>query len=739
MKKKLQVKAPAKEKPAAKAKPKPKAKAPAKIESKPKPKPEPKLSVKLKTKPETKAEIKVELKKPELKPLVAKPETKPSLKPQAKPVVTPTVPPLVKPAIKPEAKPPVKPVPAAPVKPPVKAALKPPVETEVKPKVEPLEPKEAAPKVEPAPEAKELIPIQLQMPLTVKELALKLTLKPNDLIKQLMQIKILATINQLLEEETVVAIAKSFGYAVERVPDLSDALLELHQQKDSPTELIHRAPVVTMMGHVDHGKTSLLDTIRKTKVAAGEHGGITQHIGAYEVVVNNKKITFLDTPGHEAFTAMRARGANATDIVVLVVAANDGVMPQTIEAIDHARAAEVPIVVAVNKCDLPTINLAKVKAQLAQRELATEDMGGKTIAVQVSAKTGAGIDNLLEMILLEAEMLELKANPKRPAQGVVIESRLSRGTGPTATVLIQNGTLRVGDILICGDYYAKVRSMTNDRLEQIKEAYPSDPVEISGLTGVPEAGETFYVVDDEKKARDFSLRRIEEKRLKEARPSGHVSLEDLYKQVREGKIKELKMIVKADVQGSLEALLAALQKLTTKDVTIRTIHSGVGNINVSDVMLATASNALIVGFHVGVEPRAKELAEKEKVDIHLYTIIYDITEDIKSALEGMLEPQIKEKFLGKAQVRQVFKITKVGNIAGCIVLGGKIFREKMGKVLRGEEEIYRGKITSLKHFKDEAKEVPAGSECGIGFDNFKDIRAADIIECFEIEKIARRL
>jgi len=631
--------------------------------------------------------------------------------------------------------------PKAKVKPKAKPKTKP------KPKAVPVKakiPQEVqAPKVTPTPAAeppeKELKKLQVKIPLTVKELAIKLSIKPNELIKKLMQLKIMATINQLLDEGILNKVVGEFGFSLERLPNLEEELLATHQQKDKKEDLVPRGPVVTFMGHVDHGKTSLLDLIRKTRVAAREAGGITQHIGAYEVSVNDKKITFLDTPGHEAFTAMRARGAHATDIVVLVVAADDGIMPQTIEAIDHARAAEVPIVVAVNKCDLPNINVAKVKTQLAQRNLLPEDMGGKTITVNVSAKTGEGIDELLEMILLEAEILELKANPKRSASGVVVEGKLSRGTGSTVTILVQNGTLRISDVLICGDYYGRIKSMVNDSGVHVKEAGPADPVEVSGLSGVPEAGETFYVAEDEKKARDFSFRRLEEKRLKGSAALSHISLEDLYQQIKEGKIKELNIIVKADVQGSLEALIQSLQKLGTKDVAIKVIHSGVGNVNISDVMLAAASNAIVLGFHLNVESRAKTLAEKEKVDILLYNIIYEATADIKSALEGMLEPHLKEVFLGKAQVRQVFKISKLGNVAGCIVLQGKMIRGAQCRVIRNNEEVVSSKFSSLKKFKEDVKEVNAGTECGIAIANFKNVRAADIIECFKVEKVARRL
>lgn len=625
------------------------------------------------------------------------------------------------------------------------------VQEELKPAARKIKPKaqktkQVSPAAKPEVEAKQpavVLPehkvLKLNTPLSVKDLAVKLTVKPSDLIKRMMNMKIMATINQMLDEETVRRVLGEYGVTLERLPTLEEELLQIHKEQPARDKLCARAPVVTFMGHVDHGKTSLLDTIRQTKVAAREAGGITQHIGAYMVETDGKRITFLDTPGHEAFTAMRARGANATDIVVLVVAADDGVMPQTIEAIDHARAAGVPIIVAINKCDLPNINTHKVKAQLSQHDLTAEDIGGKIIMVNVSAKTGEGIDNLLEMILLEAEMLELKANPDCEARGVVIESRLSRGTGPTATVLVQNGTLAIGDMLICGNYCGRVKTMKNNRGEQQEKAGPSGAVEISGLSGVPEAGESFFVVNDEKKARDFSLRQIEEKRLKGVSPISHISLEQLYQQVKEGKIKELSVIIKADVQGSLEAILHSLEKLATRDVTIKIMHSGVGEVNVSDVILAAASNAIIVAFHVGIESGAKLAAEKEKVDIRLYEIIYEAIADIKSGMEGLLEPHIKEVFTGRAQVRQVFKVSKIGNVAGCIVLTGKITSGAHCRIVRNGEEVFKGKINSLKKFKEDAAEVITGMECGIGVANFKTIYPADIIECFEIQKVARRL
>lgn len=586
--------------------------------------------------------------------------------------------------------------------------------------------------------------LKLKIPLTVKELSVKLEVKTSELIKKMLKLNIFATINQNLGEEQAKIITAEFGYQMEKLPSVEEAAIGVHSEED-PSKLVPRAPIVTFMGHVDHGKTSLLDTIRKTKVTDKEAGGITQHIGAYEVILDKifdkkeGKITFLDTPGHEAFTAMRMRGANATDIVVLVVAADDGIKPQTIEAIDHAKAAGVPIIVAINKCDLPNISIDKVKKQLAEFDLTPEDWGGKTITVNVSAKTGEGINQLLEMLLLEAEMLELKANPDRLARGIVIEGKLSKGRGSTATVLIQNGTLRVGDALISGLYYGKVKIMVNDRKHRMTVAGPSDPVEISGLSGVPQAGDLFFVVDDEKKAKEISLARVKEFREQGAEPTRRVTLEDVYQQIKEGKLKELKIIIKADVQGSVEALLQSLEKLNTKDVSLRIIHKGVGNINESDVMLAAASQAIIIGFHISIDSRAEVAAKKERVSIRLYRVIYEVIDNLRAAMEGLLEPYIKEVYLGKAEVRQVFKISKIGTIAGCQVIDGKILGTAFIRLLRGEDLLFEGKLSSLKRFKEDTKEVAKGFECGISLAGFNEIMIGDIIEAFAKEKIARKL
>lgn len=590
----------------------------------------------------------------------------------------------------------------------------------------------------PAEKGPDLKILRIDLPITVKDLAVKLQIKPNELIKKLLGKKILVTINQALDEQTADSIAQDFGYRLERLPSKEEALLAEHEEEDS-AKLKLRAPIVTFMGHVDHGKTSLLDMIRKTKVVDKEAGGITQHIGAYEVELLKGKVTFLDTPGHAAFTAMRARGANVTDIVVLVVAADDGIMPQTIEAIDHARAAGVPIVVAINKIDKQNINIDKVKKQLAELELTPEDWGGKTITVGVSAKTGQGIDELLEMLLLEAELLELKANPDRPASGVVVEAELSKGKGSVATVLVSKGMLKVGEVVIVGLNYGRIKAMLDDKGRRVKEAGPSKPVEILGLSGVPLAGEKFYVVSDEKKARDIvSARRMDAEKKKLEAKAQKISLDDLYSRIKDGEVKELKIILKADVQGSLEAIKDSLGKLSTKEVKLSVIHGQVGNINESDVMLASASNAVILGFHVDVTAGAKALAKQEGVDIRLYNIIYEAVNDVKAAMEGMLEPIEEETFLGRAEVRQVFKVSKVGIVAGCFVSKGRIPRDAIVKLMRGKELIFKGKISSLKHFKDDVKEVKEGFECGISL-SFKDVKKGDIIEAVEIRKVARRL
>lgn len=580
--------------------------------------------------------------------------------------------------------------------------------------------------------------LEIDFPITVKELAVKLSTKPNELIKKLIKRNIFANVNQNLDEKMVEDIASEYGYKICKPPTIEEVLLEEHKQVDT-SKLVPRAPVVTLMGHVDHGKTSLLDYIRKTKITEKEAGGITQHIGAYEVIIGDKAVTFLDTPGHQAFTAMRARGANATDVVVLVVAADDGVMPQTKEAIDHARAAGVPIVVAINKCDLPSANIDKVKRQLVEFQLTSENMGGKTITVGVSAKTGEGIDNLFEMLLLEAELLELKADPEALANGVVIEGKLSPGQGPVATVLVKSGTLRIGDIVLTDLHYGRVKAMINDRRHRIKEAPPSMPVEILGLSGVPQAGETFFAVRDEKKAKELFLARQTQLRAKSLRGMRKITLEDLYSRMKDGVTKELKIILKGDVQGSIEALQKSLEELSTKEIRLNVIHTGVGNINDADAILATASNAVIIGFNVKVEPKAKNTIDQEGVDARLYAVIYEAVADVKAAMEGMLEPHIKEIFQGRAIVKQVFRISRVGPVAGCYIQKGVITRSASVKVKRNNSVIHEGKIGSLKRFKDDVKEVAEGFECGIGLANFNDLRAGDIIEAFTVEKIARRL
>ncbi|MFH0731954.1 MAG: translation initiation factor IF-2 [Candidatus Omnitrophota bacterium] len=581
--------------------------------------------------------------------------------------------------------------------------------------------------------------LQIKFPLTIKDLALKMFVGPSTLIKTLMEMGIMATINQLIDEDVAKKSGEKLGYAIEALKSVEEKVVAVYEEQDL-SKLVHRAPVVTFMGHVDHGKTSLLDYIRKSKITEYEKGGITQHIGAYRVELARGAITFLDTPGHEAFTAMRARGATATDIIILVVAADDGIKPQTIEAISHARAAQVPIVVAINKIDKPNIDIDRVKKQLSEYDLLAEDWGGKTITVGVSAKTGAGIDTLLDMLLLEAEMLELKADPTKPAKGVIIEGKLSKGGGPIATVLVQSGTLQAGDIIVCGQYCGKVRALIDDRIHKTKKATPSMPVEILGLNGVPEAGDTFYVIDSEKRAREICESHA--RKIKEAQTSPGVvkiSLEDLYDKIKKGEVKELRIILKADVQGSLEALKDSLLKIDTKEIRLNIMLAGVGEVKESDVMLAAASNAIIIGLHTTKTTEANEIAAKEGVDIKLYGIIYEAISDIKAALEGLLEPKLKEEFKGRALVRQVFNLTKYGIIAGCYVQKGTIKRTNNCRLIRNGQEVFKGKLSSLKRFKDDVKEMGEGFECGIGLEGFKDIQAGDIIEAFEILKIARKL
>ncbi len=582
---------------------------------------------------------------------------------------------------------------------------------------------------------------EIATPIAVKDLAAKLNLKPNELMQRLIKIGVFATINQTLNFEIAKKAAAEFSVEVVEAKKFltptASVLSSVNAEAKDVLRLKYRAPIVTFMGHVDHGKTSLLDAIRKTKVAAGEAGGITQHIGAYEVFLPKGAITFLDTPGHEAFTAMRARGAKVTDIVVLVVAADDGVMPQTIEAIDHAKAAGVPIVVAINKMDLPTANPERVKKALSERELLAEDWGGKTIMVGVSARTGKGIDQLLEMLVLEAELLELKADPEMLAQGTVVEAELSKESGVLATVLVQQGTLRIGDVIIVGNSFCKVRAMINDRGARVKEAPPSTPVEILGLASVPKAGDHFQVVDHERKAREIVERhsQTEYDRIRLA----HVTLEDIYQGVKAGKVEELKLIIKSDVQGSVEALCATLGKIHAKDVRLKIVHTGAGEISESDILLAAASNAVVIGFHVSIADAAKTAAEKELVDVRFYDIIYEAKAAIEKAMEGLLAPEVREVFLGSAEVRQVFKVSKIGVIAGCTVSKGKIVRNAGCRVMRNGQKIHEGKIQSLKRFKDDAREVLEGFECGIGVSNFDEYLAGDRVETYEIQTKERKL
>lgn len=580
--------------------------------------------------------------------------------------------------------------------------------------------------------------IKLEEGTTVKEFAELIGQKVSDVIKKFMELGYMPTINQPVDMDAAMLVAESFGVKVEMVTAEQIDLIE--EVVEDASELVPRPPVITIMGHVDHGKTSLLDAIRQTKVTETEAGGITQHIGAYKVSYQGKEITFLDTPGHEAFTTLRARGAKVTDIVVLVVAADDGVMPQTIEAIDHAKAANVPIVVAINKIDKPEANPTRVKTELAEHNVVPEEWGGQNIFVEVSAKKKIGIENLLEMILLQAEIMELKANPNRPARGTIIEAKLDKGRGPVATVLIQSGTLRVGDAFVAGTASGKVRALIDDTGKKINEAGPSTPVEIIGFSEVPNAGDVFVCVEDEKKARQIALARLQKQRLAEIKKQKKLTLDELYSKIKEGQIKELGIVLKGDVQGSIEALKSAFENITHPEVKVRVIHSAVGGINESDVMLAAASNAIVIGFNVRPELKASQLAEKEGVDIRLYNIIYDAIEDVKKAIEGMLEPTLKEKILGRAEVRQTFQVSRVGTIAGCYVLDGFISRASDGiRVIRNNIVIYEGKISSLKRFKEDVREVQAGYECGLTIENFNDIKVGDILENYIIEKIAAKL
>jgi len=573
---------------------------------------------------------------------------------------------------------------------------------------------------------------------TVKEFAELIGVKLSDVIKKFMELGYMPTINQPVDNDAALLVAENFGTKLTLYPIEEDTVVI--EAPEDVSKLLPRPPVITIMGHVDHGKTSLLDAIRETKVTETEAGGITQHIGAYKVNLRGKDIVFLDTPGHEAFTSMRARGAKVTDIVVLVVAADDGVMPQTVEAINHAKAANVPIVIAINKIDKPEANLSKVRNELSERGIISEEWGGQNIFVEVSAKKRIGIERLLEMILLQAEVMELKANPDKRARGTIIEAKLDRGRGPVATVLVQSGTLKISDAFLAGTHAGKVRALIDDTGKRIMEAVPSTPVEVIGFQEVPSAGDIFTVVEDEKRARQIALARQQKMKLAEMAKTRKLTLDELYAKIKEGAIRELNIIIKGDVQGSVEAIKEALESITHPQVKVKVIHSSAGGITESDVMLAAASSAIIIGFNIRPEPNASQTAEKEGVDIRLYNVIYEAIDDVKKALEGLLEPTLKEKTLGRAEVRQLFPISRVGTIAGCYVLDGSIIRSSDGiRVIRDNIVVYDGKIASLKRFKEDAREVQVGYECGIMIENFNDIKVGDIFENYIVEKIAARL
>ena len=571
--------------------------------------------------------------------------------------------------------------------------------------------------------------------ITVKELSEKLDVRANLVIKKLLDKGVFATINQTLDSQLATDLAREFGASTATVTYEEEAQLAV-EEKEETKALQTRAPVVTIMGHVDHGKTSLLDAIREANVAAREAGGITQHIGAYQVELNGRKITFIDTPGHEAFTRMRARGAKVTDVVVLVVAADDGVMPQTIEAIDHARAAKVPIIVAINKIDRPDAQPERIKQQLADRGLQAEDWGGDTVMVPVSARTHAGLETLQEMILLVADLQNLRANPDRPAMGSVIEAQLDRGRGPVATVLVRNGTLSVGDFFICGAVFGKVRAMQNDRGLQVRKAEPSSPVEVIGLDALPEVGDDFQVVTDTAKAKQIVNFRDQKAREASLAKSSRITLEQLHQQMQAGEVKELPLIIKTDVSGSAEVLSETLQKLSNDKIKVKVLRSAVGAINESDVLLASTSNAIVIGFNVRPERNAAALAEQEKVDIRLHTIIYNVTDEIKKAMTGLLEPVFKEVYRGRAEVRDTFRISKVGNVAGCIVQDGTLTRDSEVRLLRDNVVVYTGKVASLRRFKDDVSEVKSGMECGVTLQNYSDVKQGDVIEAFVTERVA---
>ena len=579
-------------------------------------------------------------------------------------------------------------------------------------------------------------PLKVMIPdeISVGELATRMKKTGTEVVRQLVKLGVMASLSDIIDHDTAALVAIELGCNVEReiVVTIEDRLID--DSKDKDEDLVPRAPVVVVMGHVDHGKTSLLDKIRQESVAEGEAGGITQHIGAYQTAIHGNPITFLDTPGHEAFTAMRARGASVTDIAILTIAADDGIMPQTVESINHAKAASIPIIVAINKMDVPGANPEKIKQQLTEYELVPEEWGGETVVCPISAKTGEGIDQLLEMIILTADIAELRANPKRLARGTVIEARLDKGRGPLMTVLVQNGTLNQGDTIIAGTAVGNVRVMLTEQGDRIKSAGPSVPVEISGMSEVPNAGDSFNVVTDERMARELASQRKTEKKDSQA-PVFKVSLEDLFSRIQQGELKDLNIIVKADVQGSAEAIKSSLEKLTNEEVRVRVIHSGVGAISESDVMLASTSGAIIVGFNVRPDNSARDSAARGNVDMRMYRVIYDCINEIESAMKGMLAPKYEEVIYGHAEVRQLYKASSVGTICGCYVQGGKMIRNGMARLVRDGIVVHEGAIASLRRFKDDVKEVATNYECGISLEKFNDIKEGDVIECFAMEEI----
>jgi translation initiation factor IF-2 len=573
---------------------------------------------------------------------------------------------------------------------------------------------------------------------TVADLAEKLDVDPTEIIQKCFTMGLMVSINQRLDSDTIEMLADEYGFSVSFASAYGQDMLA-GAREVSPERMVERSPVVTIMGHVDHGKTSLLDNVRSSNIIAGEKGGITQHIGAYEVEIKGKKITFIDTPGHEAFTAMRSRGAQLTDIVILITAADDGVMPQTIEAINHSRAADVPMIVAINKIDLPNADIERVKQGLLQQNLVLEEYGGNVMGVEISAKNGVNIESLLEMILLQAEMMELKADPEAEVRGVVLEARKEEGRGNVCTVLIQQGTLKVGDTFITGNFYGRVRAMLNERGNRIETAPPSTPAVILGCTGIPQAGDAFYQVEDEKTAKEIAGKRQQFAREKDRRIGTRITLEDLYRQIQEGGVKELNLIIRADTDGSVEALNDSFTSLDTEEVKVNVIQKVVGMINESDILLASASNAVVIGFHTSITPQAEQLAKTENVDVRFYEVIYQAIDDIKAAMSGLLEPEILETPLGDAEVRQVFKVSKTGTIAGCYVTSGTIKRNALVRVRREGEVIHQAAINSLKRFKDDVKEVQSGFECGIGVEGFEDFVEGDILEVYVEEEKHRSI